>query len=89
MRCPPEPREVKQDIKVRTESMSSGLPPGGSANLVAPPGDGGDDVSTGRVPLHVRGHVVLCYVHHGAVRGVHEGESPVHTEHRKHEGENI
>lgn len=53
------------------------------ANLVAPPGDRGDHVSTGWVPFDVRGHVVLCYVHHDAVGGVHEGKSSVHTEHTK------
>ena len=52
-----------------------------STYLVAPPGDRGDDVATGRVPLHIRGHVVLCYVHHGAVWRVHKGESSVHAAH--------
>lgn len=47
--------------------------------LVAPPGDGCDHVATGGVPLHIRGHVVLSYVHHGAVRCVHEGKSSIHA----------
>lgn len=48
-------------------------------HLVAPPGDGSDDVTTGRVPLHVRGHVVLSYVHHSAVWCVNEGKSSIHA----------
>lgn len=47
--------------------------------LVAPPWNRGDDVATGRVPLHVRGHVVLSNVHQGAVWRVNEGESSVHA----------
>lgn len=46
---------------------------------MAPPGDGGDHVASGGVPLHVRGHVVLGYVHQGAVWRVHEGQSSVQT----------
>lgn len=57
-----------------------------SRYLVAPPGHRGDNVSTGRVPLDVRRHVVLCNVHHDAVGGVHKGKSSVHTEHTKGDG---
>lgn len=46
---------------------------------MAPPGDGGDDIAPSGVPLYVGGHVVLCYVHHGAVWRVHEGQSSIHT----------
>lgn len=48
-------------------------------HLVAPPGDGGDDVTTGWVPLHIRGHVVLGYVHHSAVWRVDEGKCSIHA----------
>lgn len=60
---------------------ASSVAPLCGTHLVAPPGDGGDEVAAGRVPLHIRGHVVFRYVHQGAVRRVHEGQSSIHTEH--------
>lgn len=57
-----------------------------ATHLVAPPRDGGDDVATRWIPLHVRGHVMLCYVHHGAVWRVYKGESSVHTAKERQSG---
>lgn len=54
----------------------------GQRYLMAPPGDRGHHVATGWVPLHIRGHVVLCYVHQGAVWRVHESKRSIHTENK-------
>lgn len=48
-------------------------------HLVAPPWNRGDNKATGRVPLNIRGHVVLSNVHHGAVWCVNEGKRSIHA----------
>lgn len=47
--------------------------------LMAPPGHRSDHVAPGRIPLHIRGHVVLCDVHDCAVRRVNKRQGTVHT----------
>jgi len=50
------------------------------ADLVSPPGDAGDDVSAGRVPLHIRGHEVLRLGHHRHVSRVDKLQHTIHAE---------
>lgn len=74
-----EKRPQSASSPLHQKSQGSKRTSGACKYLVAPPGDGGDDVAASWVPLHVGGHVVLCYIHHGAVWCVHKGESSIHT----------